>query len=299
MVVGPVGLVGLSVPVRASMPRVVMSLSPPEGDIVIALALPLPMTQCHLVTVALETSFRPRTAENFPTVQWTAAGGRGLSPDRARPPVGRGFSYHSERVIVPPQNMGVDTVTDRALGVASVRVPVQLTGSGPVGPIGVSVPLPVSHKAEFPSGLATAPVRTPNLHPARLAKVALVIRARQRTATTCPTAQWTEVGVLGLPSLPVLLPVGLGFKCHSGDVTARPPNMAASHVLERDVEPASVRPMSTVQWMGYGQSGRHGNHVNTHLVGGTSAVSSWVAVRLESASVFIGLTMEPSAKGTL
>ena len=59
--------------------------------------------------------------------------------------------------------------------------------------------------------------------------------------------QWTESGGLGLPSLPVLLPVGWGFRSRSGFVTVPPPNMAAGCVLDKDIGPESVRPTSTVQ----------------------------------------------------
>lgn len=60
-------------------------------------------------------------------------------------------------------------------------------GSGLVGPVGVSVLPPVSHKANLPSGLATVPVQTQ--HQAHLAKVARVTTGKQTIATICLTAQ--------------------------------------------------------------------------------------------------------------
>lgn len=251
-----------------------MSSSPPGSDIVLARTPPLPVTRCHLATVALEMMSRSRTAVNSPIVPWTAGGGRGLHRGRALSPVGRGSSCQSGNVITPPLNMAAGSVTDRALRAAPVlRTPVLLTGSGPAGPAGVSVPLPVSHKATLPSGLAAAPVLTPALPPVRPADIVKVSTGRQRPATTCLTAQWTESGGLGLPSLPVLLPVGWGFRSRSGFVTAPPPNMAAGRVLEKDVRPTSVRPTSTVQWMGCGHNGHHGNPVRTRSGTRASTVS--------------------------
>lgn len=251
-----------------------MSASPPECDIVPALTPPPPKTRCRLAMVAVDTTSWPRTAANSPTAQWTAAGGRGLLLGRAPSPVGRGFSCQSEPVIAPPPNMAADCVTDRRLGAASARVPVLSMGSGLGGPVGGSVPLPVSHKAVLPRGLATAPALTPPLHPAHLAVVAVVMTGRQKTATRFLTAQWMEPGGPGPPSLPVLLPVGWGSRCRPGDVTAPPPNMAAGRVPERDAGRARVRPTSTAQWMGCGQSGRHGNRVNTRSARGTFAANS-------------------------
>lgn len=208
MAAGPVGPIGLRVLLGASVSGTMLSSSPPNCDIAPALTPPLPMTQRHLETIALETNSRPWTAASSQTVQWTAAGGRGLRLGRAQSPVGRGFSCQSGGVIVPPLNMAADSVTDRALRAASVRVPVQSTGSGPGGLSGVSVLLHVSHNAKLLSELASASAQTPPLPPARLAEIARVTTGREKTATTCRTAQWTEVGDLGLPCLPVLLPVG-------------------------------------------------------------------------------------------
>lgn len=299
MAVGPSGPVGLIVLVPVSMTSAVMSSPPPECDVVPALILPPLMTQCHLAIVALKTTLRCKCAASCPTVQWTAAGGRGLRLGRAPSPVGRGSSCQPGSVIAPPLNMEASTVTGRAPRAASVRVHVLWTGSGLAGPAGVNAPPPVSHKAELRSGLATAPALTPPLQPRRLDKVAKVTSTRRRTAITCLTVKWTGVGGLGRPSPPVLLPVEWGFRCPSEPVTAPPPNMAAVHVLERQVEAASVPLMSTVQWTASGRSGRRGISVNTRLGGGTSAVSSWVAVRVEYVNVSIELIMGPSALETV
>lgn len=64
-----------------------------------------------------------------------------------------------------------------------------MTGSGLAGPAGGSVLLPASHKAKLPSGIAAAPALTPPLPPTLGAQFALVTAGRQRTATTCLTAQ--------------------------------------------------------------------------------------------------------------
>lgn len=76
----------------------------------------------------------------------------------------------------------------------------QLTGSGLAGPAGGSVLLPVSYKAELPSGLAAAPALTPPPHPTPRAQFALVTAGRQRTATTC---------LIALVHLSAPLPVSL------------------------------------------------------------------------------------------
>ncbi len=61
------------------------------------------------------------------SLQWTAAGGRGLQQGSAPSPVGRGFSCQSGGVIDPPPNMVADSVKDRVLRATSVRVPVLVT----------------------------------------------------------------------------------------------------------------------------------------------------------------------------
>lgn len=154
MVVGPVGPIGFSVLVHVSVAKVLMSSFPPECDIVLVRAPPLPTTQCHSATIAPETSTNHRTAANSPTVQvreqtdqvtevksgnenltcsdwlslqWMAAGGRGLHLGRVPSPVGRGFGYLSGSAISLPLNMAVESVTGRALGAASVRVSVPVT----------------------------------------------------------------------------------------------------------------------------------------------------------------------------
>lgn len=178
MVIGPVGRVGLSVLVRVSMTSVMMSSSRPNSDIARALAPPPPLTLYLPATVALETASRLRTAVSCPTVQWMAAGACGLHQVRALSPVGRGYSCQPGPVIPPPLNMAADSVMDQTLRAASVKVPVQSTGFGPVGPAGESVPLPVSHKAELQSGLATAPVLTPPPQLPRPAEVAMETTTR-------------------------------------------------------------------------------------------------------------------------
>lgn len=193
--------------------------------------------------------------------------------------------------------MAAESVTDRALGAQSVRVPVQLTGYGPVGQVGASVQIPAFHKAELFEGLASAPVLTPPLHPTHLVRIVKAKAIRQRTATTCPSAQWMEVGGLGYLSVPVLLPVGWDFRCHSGDVTAPPPNMAVVHVLEKDVKPGSVQPKFIVQWMACGLSGPSGICVNSR-VGGTSAARRPLAAIYDRAIVSIELITDPSAAET-
>lgn len=200
-----------------------------------------------------------------------AAGGRGLSPGRAPSPVGMGSGCQSGRVIAPPPNMEDDSATDRAPRASSVRVPVRWTGSGPVGRFGASVLLPVSQRANRLSGLVTAPALTPPPPPVR-PETAAVERTRRRTpARTCLTAQWTEGGGPGQTSLPVLLPVGWGSSCPAGGVIVLPPNMAASPVLERTIEPESATPTRTVQWTGGGPSGPSGPPAGTPSEGRTSA----------------------------
>lgn len=144
MVVGQTGLTGPSVLVRVLMTSAVMSSPPPDSDSVPVQAPPPLVTRCHPATVALETMWTCRPAASSPTVQWTAAGGRGLRPGSAPPPVGRGCSCQSEPAIVPPPNMEDGSVKDRVLRAASVSVFVQWTGPGLAGPVGGSVPLPVS-----------------------------------------------------------------------------------------------------------------------------------------------------------
>lgn len=132
-----------------------------------------------------------------------------------------------------------------------------------------------------------------------------------------------EVGGLGHPSVPVLLPVGWAFRCQSGDVTAPPPNMAVVHVWEKHVKPRSAQPNSTVQvwylsacegqrlrhvllihvqvlffqWTACGPSGPSGVSVSTRA-GETSAVGKLMAAIHECASVSIGLITGPSVKAT-
>ena len=152
---GPRGLVGLSVRGRVSMTRVMMSSCRTGSDIVPARTPPLPVTRCHLATVALEMMSRSRTVVNSPIVpvrrstnlietlclymkpdhcsdwlslQWTAGGGRGLHRGRALSTVGRGSSCQSGNVITPPLNMVAGSVTDRAHRAAPVlRTPVLVT----------------------------------------------------------------------------------------------------------------------------------------------------------------------------
>lgn len=54
-------------------------------------------------------------------------------------------------------------------------------------------------------------------------------------------------GVLGLPILPVLLPVGSASDCPSEDVIVLLPIMGAFPVLEKKNKASSVQPTLTVQ----------------------------------------------------
>lgn len=149
-VVGLAGLIGLPVLVRASMISSVISLRPSDSDFVPVLTPPLPK-ECHLVIFALEKQSSSSAAASFQTVQWLEAGGRGLHPGLAPPPVERVFSCQPGCVTIPLLDLADDTVMGQMLrDTSAASVPVQWTGSGPVGPIGARVRLPASHKAEFP-----------------------------------------------------------------------------------------------------------------------------------------------------
>lgn len=153
--VGPAGLAGLIVLLRASLNRMAMSSFPPGCDIAPALTPAPQRTHRHLATVALETCYRCSTVASSPTVQvreqpthdviqkkslwsnylssdWlslqrTAAGGRGLHSNHAQSPVGWDFSCQKGNVIAPPLDMEAKSAKGRALRARSVRVPVQVT----------------------------------------------------------------------------------------------------------------------------------------------------------------------------
>lgn len=166
------------------------------------------------------------------------AGGRGLHLGPAPSPVGRGSSCQSGHVISRPLNTAVVIVLGRAPSPASVAVRVQSTGSGPVGPVGPTVPPPASEiLADLQPGPAAAPVLTPPPRPFHLVKVVQVMPVKSRPVSTCVPVQWTGGGAPGLPSHPVLLPVGWDFNCQSGNVTAPPSNMADVHVSELKDKP--------------------------------------------------------------
>ncbi len=153
MAVGLAGPLGLSV-LGVLMNSMVIKSSPSEFDIVHVLTPPLPVTRCLTAIVALEMRARSWTAANSPTVQvregsdqiksssfqrkpdmfsdwlslqWTAAGGRGLCLHNVPSPVGRGFSCQLGGVIAPPLNMVAATVRDQAQRAVSVRAPAPVT----------------------------------------------------------------------------------------------------------------------------------------------------------------------------
>lgn len=154
-VVGPAGLAGLIVLLRASLNQMAMSSFPPGCDIAPALTPSRQTTHRHLATVALETPYRCSTVASFPTVQvreepthdvirkrsklsnylssyWlslqrTAAGARGLHSGHAQSPVGRGCSCQKGNVIAPPLDMEAKSAKGRALRARFVRVHVQVT----------------------------------------------------------------------------------------------------------------------------------------------------------------------------
>lgn len=123
--VGPAGPVGPSALAHASL-VCRKSTSPPGHAVVPALTPPPPMIPRQQATGALEMRSRSKAAASSPTVQvgrqragtsgltindlmgmvlqWTAAGGCGLLPGSAPPPVGRGFSCPSGCVTNPPRS---------------------------------------------------------------------------------------------------------------------------------------------------------------------------------------------------
>lgn len=215
-----------------------LTASHPEYAAAPVLTPPPPTTPHHMAMVVLETASRSRTALRSPTVQWMGTGGRGLHLDPAPSPVGRGSSCQSGHVISQPLNTAVVIVLGRAPSPVPVTVRVQLTGSGPAGPVGANVPPPASEiPTDFQPGLATALVLTLPPHPFRPVKVAQVMPVKSRPVPTCLPVQWMEGGAPGLPSHPVLLPVGWAFRCQSGNVTAPPSNMVDVRVSELKDKP--------------------------------------------------------------
>ncbi|XP_061701494.1 properdin-like isoform X8 [Syngnathoides biaculeatus] len=123
----------------------------------------------------------------------------------------------------------------------------QLMDPGPAGPIGANVLLPVSRKAELPSGLASASALAPPLPSTPEVRVAVATTAPRRPAPIFRIAPSTARGGPGRPSRRVPSPAASDWRCPAGAATAPPPSAAAARAPATSAGLACATLTSTVR----------------------------------------------------